>query len=123
MTAPASLSFITVSASSSGILFVKNLEPAVVRTPAVSNRSFSAIGMPSSDRSFRLDGWRGKKCVRLKGRLNRQFGRGRDKGVDQRIEPLDLAKACLGEFERREISASKCLHGGGNGQRGGIDVH
>ncbi len=58
MTAPASLSFNTASASSAGTLSAKNFEPAVVRTPAVSNKSFSATGMPSSARAFKLDGRR-----------------------------------------------------------------
>ena len=45
---PAALSRAVVVASSVGTLSIYTFEPAVVLTPAVSYRSFSAMGMPCS---------------------------------------------------------------------------
>ncbi len=47
-TAPAAASFSTTVASRSGTWCMKMTEPAVVRTPRVSNTSLTAMGMPWS---------------------------------------------------------------------------
>src|SRR6266508_3429026 len=48
VTAPAARSRATTGASASGTRSARIRDPAVVRTPAVSKRSFSAIGAPAS---------------------------------------------------------------------------
>ena len=53
ITAPARLSFATTVASRLGIWSLKNSEPDVVRTPAVSRLSLMTIGMPWSNPSQR----------------------------------------------------------------------
>ena len=46
MDAPACLSFSMTNASVSGMLSAKNFDPIVVRSPAVSYKSFTAMGIP-----------------------------------------------------------------------------
>ena len=52
----------------------------------------------------------------MKSSLDCQFGRKSDKGVDQRVEALDLAEAGLGEVEVGEVAAMQSCQGGGKGE-------
>ena len=102
MTAPAARSRATTVASTVGTRCSSSLEEPVVRTPAVSNRSLYATGMPC--RGPRDAPW-ATACLRRAG-LGAGLIRGDgDVGAEAVVDGLNTTEEGLGELDRGELAA------------------
>ena len=110
-TAPAAASRRATSASSLGTRSSNTLLAAVVRTPAVSMLSLSAIGMPCSGRAG-ADAGAGVERLRPSQRLLAGDG---DEGVEFRVVGVDALETGGHEFHRRDALAGN--RGGSLGER------